>query len=43
MNEQTRAIAGSALDEAEVSTATEEGRKLTIDQAVKLALDTLSR
>ena len=41
MNNVTREMASSSIDEATASRETEEGRKLTIDQAVTLALDTL--
>ena len=39
MNDKTRTTIGSLLDHAERSSAWEEGRALTIDEAVALALD----
>jgi non-specific serine/threonine protein kinase len=41
MNDQTRAIVSASIDEATETAATEEGRKLTVDQAVTLALEVL--
>jgi predicted ATPase len=43
MNEQTLEMARSSVDEATAAAATEEGRKLTVDEAVELALATLTR
>jgi hypothetical protein len=41
MNEETRTIVGPSLDEAAAAKARGEGRKLTVDEAVALALDSL--
>jgi tetratricopeptide (TPR) repeat protein len=41
MNDRTRAIARSSIDGATEAAAVEEGRKLTVDQAVTLALGAL--
>ena len=41
MNDRTREMIGSTIDETETARATEEGRKLTIDEAVALALGLL--
>ncbi|MDH5223340.1 MAG: hypothetical protein OEW46_01020 [Actinomycetota bacterium] len=42
MNDETREMASASIDEATAAREAVEGRKLTIDQAVTLALDTLS-
>jgi tetratricopeptide (TPR) repeat protein len=41
MNDQTREMVSSSIDDEEAAAATEDGRKLTVDQAVTLALDSL--
>jgi hypothetical protein len=41
MNEQTLALTHTQLDEAAFAEAWEQGRKLTADEAVALALDSL--
>ena len=41
MNHETRELVGSSIDDEETAAATEDGRKLTVDQAVALAFDTL--
>jgi predicted ATPase/class 3 adenylate cyclase len=41
MNDHTREIVGSTIDEATTARAVEQGRKLTSDEAVALALDAL--
>jgi predicted ATPase/class 3 adenylate cyclase len=41
MNERTQELIGSTIDEATAATAAEEGRKLTVDEAVTLALTVL--
>jgi predicted ATPase/class 3 adenylate cyclase len=41
MNEQTREIVGSSIDDATTAAAVEEGRRLSVDQAVTLALGVL--
>jgi hypothetical protein len=42
MNDETREMASASIDEATAAREAVEGRKLTIDQAVTLALDTLA-
>jgi len=43
MNNATREMASASIDEATAVREAVEGRKLTIDQAATLALDTLSQ
>jgi hypothetical protein len=41
MNDRTREMARPSIDDATAAAAAEEGRKLTVDQAVTLALHVL--
>lgn len=41
MNNRTRELVGSSIDEATAACAAEEGRKLTVDEAVTVALNLL--
>jgi len=43
MNSGTREMVRSSIDAATAARQAEEGRRLTIDQAVAISLDTLSR
>jgi hypothetical protein len=43
MNSGTREMVRSSIDAATAAREAEEGRRLTIDQAVAISLDTLSR
>ena len=41
MNDRTRELVRAMIDEAAAAAEAEEGRRLTVDQAVTLALDAL--